>query len=542
MKKNWQNIIIILIGAIVIMLPMLLKEYHKAHDTEYHFSNILSTMEQIKETGSPGIILGKIANDFGYGTRLFYPGLSHVATAYISLGLEFFNINVVGSLKFTHLLILFASGVSMYFLSLKLSKDKRVALVSAFIYMVSPYHLSDIYFRDSLAECFIFPFLPMILHGLFELFDGNKKMFYPLFIIGYLGAMSSHLMMTFYFTLFLIIFFIINFKKLFTKDVFLPLLFSAITILLILSPNLINMLEHKLNGNYAVYLPNFMGGGIYWSALLPSDYFSFTKWNGGNNIKYYLDIITIILLFVTLLSYSKINKDKKNYLFVLIFLILAIFFSTKYIPWNALPGILRLIQFPWRLQTFSAVMLAILAPLCLKRLKNGKVIIPIILIGMVSFTFYTTKVIPDFYLSATENICFNCGMGWNKEYLPVNTLNNISYFDNRNHDILHKDGNSDIIILENKVPKLTFSIETEETATIELPRLFYLGYELKDQDGNKQVIYENNMGFMQTDVESGTYHLEYKGTTLNRVSKVISIVTIFGAVVLYIRKVKYGQN
>ena len=143
-----------------------------------------------------------------YGTELFYPPLGHYSAAYINTVVD----NPVISLEIVHFLGLIFSGITMYYLAKTLSKNRFIGLLSAVIYMLFPYHLSNIYVRDALGESLLFIFLPLIFLGLYELFNDNIKKFYPLFIIGYVGGMLSHLIMMCYLTVIILVFLIIKYK------------------------------------------------------------------------------------------------------------------------------------------------------------------------------------------------------------------------------------------------------------------------------------------------------------------------------------------
>ena len=195
------------------MLPMFTTTYKSGHDTKFHLTNIISLTEQIEKNIIPSGIVGHIGNDFGYGTDIFYPPLAHTSISYLNVIVH----NPISSIKIFYFFTLWISGITMYFFSRKIAKNDEIGFLSAAIYMLFPYHLSNIYIRDAQSEALLFIFLPLILSGIYELFsqDGNKKKFYPLFIFGYVGGMLCHLTLMVYFTFFLLIYLIIKYKDTF---------------------------------------------------------------------------------------------------------------------------------------------------------------------------------------------------------------------------------------------------------------------------------------------------------------------------------------
>ncbi len=520
--------------AVIALLPLFIRQYYVGNDTMFHAANIKSLSEQLKMNFLfPSNVVGSIANNFGYGTTLFYSPLPHFLGAYLNL--IFSNIGV--TLKVIHLIALFASGLTMFFLSKTISNSSKIGLLSATIYMLFPYHLSDIYVRDALGECLLFIFLPLIILSIYHLYQNNFKKFYPLFVIGYVGGILSHLNLMFYVTIFILLFMLLNIKK--TIKHLKPLIIGSIFILLIASPFLSTLIQHKLFGNYAVFIDGVMVQGTQWWGLNLYDFFNvFSKFR-LDTIKFYIDIIVLILLLFTTINYKKLNTRKYNYIFI--FLIIIMFTSTRVFPWDLLPRSVRMIQFPWRLEVIVATLISLLAPICIILLKRKQqtivtytAIYVMLFISVITFSInFDNKIISYNYLKDNA-LNYETGMGWQKEYLPANTFNDINYFNNRNHDIIVKEGIGSVSIIDNNVPSLSFKVLGD--VTIEMPRLYYLGYSLTD--GNKNYhIYENEYGFIETKLTEGTYYLRYEK---EHIFTIISFVSIMG-LVIFIRR-EYEKN
>ena len=133
------------------------------------------------------------------------------------------------------------------------------------------------------------------------------------------------------------------------------------------------------------------------------------------------------------------------------------FLSTNIFPWDLLPQSFRMIQFPWRFESYVAISVSLLAPLCLKYLKgNKKIIITFVsiflMVGIASVSFST-----KYDISLDDSDCinsnftdYNAGMGWQKEYLPSNTFYNMDYYNNRSKDIIIKLGSGEVNIINIK--------------------------------------------------------------------------------------------
>jgi len=533
MKKNKNIIFILLIifAALITMIPMFLSQYTNGHDTKFHIANIVSIIEQYKMGNFNTKILGNMANNFGYGTGIFYPPLPHVLAALITL----ITNNVFLSIKLVYFIGLIISGISMFYLSKKISNSSEIGFLSAIIYMVFPYHISNIYIRDAQNESLLFAFLPLILSGLYELFENkNNKKFYILFITGYVFGMLSHLTMMVYFTVIILIFLIAKYKE--TLKNIKPFIISSIIILAITSFFWMPLLEQKLLGNYRVFQDGVMVEGTWGNGLNPFAYINkFVNWR-DIKVKYFIDAITLILLICTLKNFKNIKN--KYYKYILIFGIISFVISTVLFPWDIFPKSFRIMQFPWRFVSFTSIAVSLLAPLTLNSFHDKKIISLILSAAIILSSQPLLHGFSD-ELIDINNLNYEIGEGWQHEYMPVKLYDNLEYYKNRENNIInnmYKTAN--INIISNDIPKIEFSVETEGSIKLEFPRVYYVGYTLIDEAGNKYELKESPNGFIETIIPSGTYTLDYTGTTLDKICNVLSVVGILGFLIICIKKQK----
>lgn len=534
MKKTFQSILIIFLASIIIMIPTMREEYYEGHDTLFHVANISALKEQISMKN----LLAKeplqnIANNFGYGTRLFYPPLPHLFAAYLS---KICN-NVHMGMRITQWLTFFLSGVTFYLLCNKLFKNKKISIIGSIFYMTTPYHLSEVFIRDAFSEMFIPIAIPLIVLGLLELLDKKNAKFFLYFILGYTISIYSHLAMTIYFTFLLIgTFFIIYFKRIFTKRNLFYLFLASIIILSLTSPFWLTLWDIKQSTSYAIFMPYYITGkgDLRFSAINPLIYLDFTLPHNYNFIRYHLHLIVTVLFGI---STYKIIKEKlwkkKEYLFALLFTLASFIMTTRLFPWYYTPDILQTLQFPWRLCLYVAFGAIIVALILLKRIEKkpyiNKLYIMIMVItlgGSLYYSYHVKEITVDW-----NNINYNLGMGNQEEYLPQKVIENYEYYQNRTNEILVKKETGTVNILANEVPNLVFEIKVETPTIVELPRLFYKGYILKK--GNKEIeLKESNTGFLEAEIkESGVYQLRYEGPTSYKIGKTLSLLTIMSILI-----------
>lgn len=546
-SKKFYYILIIFAFSIVIMLLDISNGYIKGHDTDFHLSNITATAEQLSLNNiTAQEPLKYIGNNFGYGTRFFYPPLPHLTCAYIAKLLTIFNINNIAiAMRITQWLTLFTSGLTFYFLAKKIFSNSKIGMVLSLFYMTAPYHLAQIFIRDAFSEMFIPIAIPLILLGLLYLVEKNYKLFFIYFIVGYTLSIYSHLAMSIYFTLIILVtFFVIYFKEIFTKKNIIYLICASVLILLLTSSFWMPLLEIKLTGSYGVFIPYFMTGkgDLRFSTISILELFNFFREADFHFIRYNLQLFVTILFFVSIFFIIKKKLFKeKLWLFLLMFTLLSVIMITSLFPWYYVPDILQTLQFPWRLCIYIAFGAILICGICLKQIESKKYFNFIICILFI-LTLLGTYINIDHLEETTidiDNINNEKCMGNQAEYLPEKALKNRSYFDNRNNDIILLDGSGEILIVTNNVPDLTFTVNTSSTITLELPRLYYRGYKLEINGQNIELT-ESDNGFLQATItENGTYKLTYEKTFVMKFANILSLGTF---IILIIFAKKFPKN
>jgi hypothetical protein len=262
----------------------------------------------------------------------------------------------------------------------------------------------------------------------------------------------------------------------------------------------------------------------------------------------YIPISIILLIVFLIFNYKKAIKIiDKNIIngYLSIFLIATILVITPWI-WKILPSIFINIQFAWRNCAyigFSVCVLATLSLLLIPKKYFKAVIISTLLISFIIFTYITYS--PEHIIRNNNWTSAEAGMGVEKEYLPKNLYENMYYYEMRNQDIYIIKGNAKIKILENDTPYLKFKIDTDKETIVEIPRIYYLWYDINLLDKNKEKIhlefYENKYGFIEFKIpKSGIVTVEYKKTLISTLASIISFITIpiFGIYLFILKKHK----
>lgn len=448
MKSKWKSILIIFVFSIFIMIiGGITGFYTMGHDTDFHLANIKVISEEL----SFGKLLVQeplklIANDFGYGTRFFYPPLPHLLGAYIVKALTIFGINNAAlGMKIIEWVCFLLSGITFFYLANKIFKSEKIGMLLSLFYMSAPYHIMQVFIRGAFSEMFIPIAIPLIILGLLYLTEKKYKHFLISFVAGYVIAIYSHMAMTIYFTLMILVtFFIIYFKQIFNKKNILYLLLACILILLLTISFWGPLLEFKINGDYRIFVPYLLTGkgDLRYSTLRPDELLPFSDMH-AKYLVFHLQMFVTIMIFagVFLIFKRKLWKEK-IYVFLTIFTILAVIMVTPIFPWKYTPSILQTLQFPWRLALYFAFTGILFSGVFIKQFEGKKYF------NIICYVFIGLALLSSFYYTGhldkddidLNDIDYSKGLGNEAEYLPAKMPNNRKYLSDRTNDIIIKSG------------------------------------------------------------------------------------------------------
>lgn len=543
-KKIKKEYIIMFLVTTFLFMPFLSLNFNNGHDTLFHLTNIEAITKMILNFNISKIT-PYLAGNHGYGTMIFYPNLPHIVTGIVNIPFYLLGKGPIYSMKIVYFIITFLSAFFMYKLVFLLTKNKNKSLLSSIVYITMPYLLCDIYIRGSFNELFIFVFMPMVLIGLINLLNDNKKEFYIYFIIGYLGMINSHLVLSVYFTFLVVVFMLFNIKK-YIKNIK-PLLLGSIILLLLILPDMILLIEHKNLGIYTIFKGELVSSTVEMAkelGLTLKDYI-IPGMNEYDLFKY-INIIPLILMFIGIIVGIKDKKNRNIYLGLLSILVLSVILSLKVFPYEYLPKLLLSIQFAYRNMCFVILIVSIFAGLGLSIFKTNYHT-PIIYISIIILCITVSPFINKFYQirdNYYEDFGISTGMGAHEEYLTLKGHSDLEYYYNRDNKVkVLNDKEVDIKIINNKTPKMIFNINNvKENTILEIPRVYYLGYKIKEISNNKEYnlkYKESSKGFIELNVKKpGKIIVEYKGTDLYNTLKVLRLITLLVILIVLVYRKK----
>lgn len=529
--KNKKNTILFLILVAIISTSVIFmtRGMKSGHDLMFHLSRIVAIKDNLKMGVVGGYIYPNYLAGYGYGNPLFYPDLF----LYIPALLSYIGIPILISYKIFLLLISIGSIFAMYVSVHGITKNKKAAMISSILYGFASYRLVDMFTRAALGETLAFVFAPLIIYGIYEIIYGNEKKFYYL-VIGMSGLILSHLISTYLICIVLVLLCIINYKKLFTEKKRITYLFLAAGITFLLTsfytlPMLEQMMTGKFYFNHLDATSDLMLRSLpIWSLFLEIPYHTFVK----------LWIPSGIGLGFLIMCYFYF-KNRKNtngftkFCFYTAFILMIV--STNLFPWNLFQNIFSVIQFPWRLYFLVVLLISIGSGILFSKIKIDLnqffpkfflvCLIPVVVVGTTSFCSTTINGVNGYEISFGE-------------YMPDGS--NEKDILNRG-EIMTSSEPVEMNFTRNGLDiDIVFAYNNVENANnlLELPLLYYKGYEA-NINGTWQEVEKTEHGLVGVrigNIREGNVKVQYKGTKVQHVSKITSISTLIGVMIVWIGK------
>ena len=527
MKKfiegNKKTILFIFALTLLSSVPLIISGTKNAPDLAFHLSRIKAIEENIKNKIFFSGVYSEYINGYGYANGLFYPDIFLYIPAFIKI----LGFNIITSYKIFLLLINFATIISIYISIKGISKNENTTVIGTIIYTFSSYRLVDMYQRAALGETLAHIFIPIVIYGLYEIIYGNQKKSYIL-TIGMSGLILSHVISTYMMGIIILVFILLNIKKITKEKRIKQLIISALQTFLITSFFLLPLLEQMKSQRFNYQNMNNLKEFILSKRTVPFYLLFIELPNLRDKLfnKHWVPSgIGIIFIY---LIYKKIKSKNIKEKFIddsyKISIVLLILISIpQFWELNIIKTFLNPIQFPWRFYQIVTLLLTISGSIILGKTANTKKTIKnIFLVSLISLSSIT--------LISTVNRTkeFNTYEIAYGEYLPEEI--DLEKINTREKII--SDGKTKTK-LERKGTTLKIEIEENTGNKLELPLIYYKGYNAymkKEKLELKKS--ENGLVEINTNKEKGKIIVKYEGTKLQHITKRIS----FAATLLFIKK------
>ena len=271
---------------------------------------------------------------------------------------------------------------------------------------------------------------------------------------------------------------------------------------------------------------------------------------------------------------SNENTNTKEFIYTIVAAVVTLIMISQKFVWEFMPKILLSIQFPWRLFALCSIFAAMLCALLLVKLKNKKltfycltILVAMLFVGnqpntekrLIEYRNSTTETSDNWHYTVDETLYQHpFAIGACAEYCPQiyyygwgtkTSIYTKSLFSKVNASLFWEserglapyaidpvvlDGDATINVTYKKAPNYEMLITSNTDSLVQVPLLYYPGYEITIIDNRTQEEVKMDAieidGLVSFTVHEGSYTVktDFVGSTTRKVSKVLFVISIIG--------------
>ena len=540
-KKRWDLFLVFAI-AMVLMLPSMNGYLQRGDDLAFHLDRIRGLAEGLASGQFPVRLNPAFHKGYGYSVSMMYPELFLYLPAVCCLDGVSLIISYKVLLFFIHVLTAFTGLYSFK----RLTGSETGGLISAIIYLLSPYRLNNIYQRAALGEAIAMAFFPLLVYGIYELFYGNSRKWW-LVPLAATGVLQSHIISTELCVIFCVAAAIPFLCTVWRKENRIRLLETGKAVVTALGLNIWFLIP---------FLTRMQEGGIFQKGTYDLQSYAVELWNlfryevrleGRYDIEgithwdfISLGIASLIGIGVFLYyAYGKkriVPKYERIGTVCLILGGISCYMATRIFPWNFMQvhfakvyDLIGRMQFPWRMCGYAAVFFAVIAGIAAEELSRDKK--EIVIAAMLFTACMTALSCMDQY--ADKNVYISSRSvvtaSPNADYYSLDTIENVILDQG---DTVVADPEVSIYEYERDGMNLSFSYDGAfENCRMRLPlydygmhKVYINGTEVEtDPPENHQMVL-----LLDGTQQSGKLEIRYEEPWLYKAGDFISLIFVVG--------------
>ena len=526
--KNSIVLLSLLIIGLVSIYPFFFGDYvHHHDDLIFHRTRMESYYEAVRHFDFFPKVFSGMGNNYGYAADLFYPSILLLPFALLRMvGLPF-----VQAFFAYQVLISVLTASLAYYAYRSIKKPRRYALLFSCVYTLCTYRLIDQSARFALGEVWAFAFLPLLALGVYTILYTDHKR-WMLTAVAMSLLISSHFLSSLIVCVLLLLFLLYNYRLL-NKPALIAFLKAAVCCLALSVWILLPVIEQTrgltfnfMNTELSASSLKFTLGDLVTNSLATMSV-PYTAINPN------VGVALLTVLVIALLSYKNLSSVNKQLLLLSVLLFVA---STNLFPWAIFKsGFLGTIQFSWRLLLPCSFFLSLLAASLAEQFKVAtlkKISSLILILFMITLSFNVNifeESLPDSSFKTTNENAqtfYGTELGHGKEYLltevnseealrnPYPIINGYKYVSFEHPPL-------------NAYNYGEYTIIADQTSELLLPKFFYKGYEVLDN--NQPVRYYMKNGLVGLQLDKGTHviTIRYVKTLLQQLSLFLSGIAWF---------------
>lgn len=546
MKRIFLKISLLILITLPTILPFFNSRFFYTQD--YIF---IARLNQMSAALSDGHFPIRWAPDlrFGEPTFNYYAPLPY----YIGAAIHFLGLDFIRTAKALFILSSLLSALAMYLFAGKLFGEKG-AILATVLYTYAPYRAVDLYVRGALSESFAFIFFPLIFYASYILVEKVTTTKITFLSLSLAGLFLTHNVTTLMLAPFLGLFWVF---LIFTRRkwvAFFPLVGSSILGLAVATSFLLpafferEFIQTKyLTVGYFDFRAHFVA---FYQFFSPYFGYGSSLWGPVDDMSFQIGLTHWAVLILAAISGFIFRKDKKKLLIFSFFggcFLLSVFLqhNKSAFIWEAIP-IMAFIQFPWRFLAVSIFLVSIIGGLMAGYFKDKIKLLYFVLIAAVIVSnlpyFKPRNYVEDSFFDKFLKIeSMQSGVDLTKDYFPIWVrIDRVEYFGTPRAI----SGEAVVSDFVQKTAQAKGSIEVLSDAQIEMPVTYFPGWQLWANSKMIELSEPSIQGLITFYLPRGNYqiNLELKDTPVRIAGNAISLISIFGLILLFISRRIYQKR
>lgn len=542
--------------AVMASLPIFTDYAITGADAVYHWGRIEALAVDLRAGIFPVRVASRWLYGHGYASSLFYSDLFLTIPALLRI----IGFPLTTAYNMYIFAVNLATAVIAYVSFRGIFDDERIGLLGSVLYTLASYRVYNIYNRSAVGEYTAMIFLPLLCWGFYRIFaeDIHAPRYRYSWVIptlGFTGIIQSHLLSCEIMGAMTVLLCVLMIRRVFRRQTFAALvkvvLATAALNLWFIVPCLDMMVsgEYLYSNNANVYVQD---RGVIWAALLStwqasgasSKYTEYGMTDGepiGVGIAVFIGVVAFLIFRRKQSGTEREKSLDRAGLAALVIGCAGWVLSSVYFPWDAvkdavpaLGGLVSMIQFPTRLTMVPAiagVFVSCVAGMWVLRSDNAlmrRSFYALIAGAAILFSLYQTNdtlMTKGGYLRIYSSDSIGNSGILGAEYLPMGVD-----YPNGFHEA---EGSEGVEILSFAKEQLSTETEVQVSEAegsyyVELPMLYYKGYQVQERDEGISVEAGTD-GHVRVNLPagySGTLHVSYDGMWYWHAAEAVSAVSL----------------
>ena len=543
-KGERTAIFCILLGVTVLAsYPLFVPAVGFGHDLNFHLYRIEGIKDGLLSGQFPVRLHPTHNQGYGYISSSVYPELF----LYFPALLRLMGASPVMAYKtFLTMINAITAGI-MYICAKGITRSRYAGLLASVLYTLSTWRIMNLYYRAAIGEALAMVFFPVLLYGLYLLLTGDHRKWWVL-ALGCSGIFQSHIISTVFAALTILTAAAVYHREFLQRQRFMGFVRAGVLTVLLNLWYLAAFVTYYMGMDLAIkHTPE--NTEFFQNAVFPTEFFNIFNTSFGyshlldygiiGNMSLSLGVGVTAALAVCVICFL-LGKGEKGgrrrfYGFLTGMSLALLFMASTLFPWellqhsrliNAFCGTVRM---PWRFLSLASPMLCIAAAGILAQRKRPEwkatvcVVLTVCSLAFIQWgTAYTTELSP--VLKVGRAVDTYVSTGFDNEYYLWGTdpqrLTPGRYVTG---------GSAGLTGYQKQGTRIDLQLENVCAGDwVEVPLLYYSGYEARDGQGRRLEVVEGYNNVVQIRLQEGStrVELQYRGLWYFRLAEGITILTL----------------